>query len=127
MTSLTRSSEPVSCGAADMRAAFEAIRKRRAFHRRHFQFLKTVVDFDITCEIGYSQLMGRPLCVKQLLLLNLAPAVSVVRHLDKLCRANVVTRTPSRNDRRVHELRVVPGVLLLYAAYADLEGEPGMR
>ena len=104
----------------DMRAAYEAARARRAFERRHLPFLRTVIDLDIACEVGYRQLAGRPLCVKQLLLLRLAPPVSMFRHLDRLCRSNVISRTPSRNDRRVHELRLTPHVLTLYAAYAGL-------
>src|SRR5262245_56434160 len=94
--------------------AFESIRRRRSFERRCLPFLKTVIDFDITCEVGYNQLLGRPLIVKQLLLLKLGPPVSVLRRLDRLCEARVITRTRSPSDGRVHELRLTAEVLRLY-------------
>ena len=93
---------------------FESIRRRRAFERRCLPFLKTVIDFDITCEVGYNQLLGRPLIVKQLLLLRLGPPVSVLRRLDRLCQSKVISRTRSPSDGRVHELRLSSEVLRLY-------------
>jgi len=93
---------------------FESTRRRRAFERRCLPFLKTVIDFDITCEVGYNQLLGRPLIVKQLLLLRLGPPVSVLRRLDRLCQAKVISRTRSPSDGRVHELRLTAEVLRLY-------------
>ena len=109
--------EPMATAPTDYTEAFgtfESIRQRRAFERRCLPFLKTVIDFDITCEVGYSQLLGRPLIVKQLLLLRLGPPVSVLRRLDRLCEANVITRTRSPSDGRVHELRLTTEILRLY-------------
>src|SRR5262249_45937121 len=110
--------EPVvHAHAPDYAAAFgtfESIRRRRAFERRCLPFLKTVIDFDITCEVGYNQLLGRPLIVKQLLLLKLGPPVSVLRRLDRLCQARIISRTRSPSDGRVHELRLSTEVLRLY-------------
>ena len=99
---------------------FESIRERRDFERRYLPFLKTVADFDICCEIGYHQLAGSPLTVKQLLLLKLAPPVTVFRRLERLCKLDIVSRVRSPRDRRMHELRLAPGVLQLFTSYAAL-------
>jgi hypothetical protein len=97
--------------------SFESIRQRRAYERRFLAFLKTVVDFDIACEIGFHQLAGTPLTVKHLLLLRLAPPATVLRRLDRLCDLAIVVRTKSRRDGRVHELRLAPDTLRLFANY----------
>lgn len=117
--------EPMAAAHTDYNAAFctfESIRQRRAFERRCLPFLKTVIDFDITCEVGYNQLLGRPLIVKQLLLLKLGPPVSVLRRLDRLCQARVISRTRSPSDGRVHELRLTTEVLRLYW-HAQTQGQ----
>ena len=117
MDTLTRLPVPEGMIPANYTAAFgafESIRRRRAFERRCLPFLKTVIDFDIACEVGYNQLLGRPLIVKQLLLLRLGPPVSVLRRLDRLCQAQVISRTRSASDGRVHELRLTAEVLRLY-------------
>src|SRR5262245_65636109 len=94
---------------------FESIRTKRSFERRYLPFLKTVVDFDIACEVGYHQLAGRPLTVKHLLLMNLAPPVTVFRRLARLCQLGVITRVRCERDLRVKELRLSPTVLSMYA------------
>ena len=98
---------------------FEDMRERRELERRYLPFLKTVVDFDICCEIGYQQLAGSPLTVKQLLLLRLAPPVTVFRRLERLCNLEVISRAQSQRDRRVHELRLTPGALQLIASCSN--------
>src|SRR5262245_38326870 len=79
-------------------AVFQQQRSRRAFERARLPQLRTMLDFDIACEVGFHQIVARPLIVKQLLLLGLGPAVSVIRHLNALCSSGVVERTPGRND-----------------------------
>jgi hypothetical protein len=97
--------------------SFKSIRQRRAYERRFLAFLKTVVDFDIACEIGFHQLAGTPLTVKHLLLLRLAPPATVLRRVDRLCDLAIVVRTTSRRDGRVHELHLAPDTLRLFANY----------
>jgi hypothetical protein len=104
-----------SADASDL-ARFRA---RRELGRRYLPFLKTLVDFDIASEIGLHELTGPPLTVKQLLLLDLAPAVTVLRRLDRLCTLGVVSRTRSPSDGRVNELRLAPAVHQLFAVYAS--------
>ena len=101
---------------ADDLATFRA---RRELGRRYLPFLKTLTDFDIASEIGLHELTGPPLTVKQLLLLDLAPAVTVLRRLDRLCTLGVVSRTRSLSDGRVNELRLTPACHQLFAAYAN--------
>jgi DNA-binding MarR family transcriptional regulator len=98
---------------------FETIREKRAYERRVLPFLKTIVDFDIACEVGYHQLAGCPLTVKQLLLVSLAPPATVMRRLDRLCALGVVERRRSQRDGRVHELQLAGEILQLMADGAD--------
>ena len=96
---------------------FASIREKRAYERRYLPFLKTVVDFDLACEVGYHQLAGSPLTVKHLLLLKLAAPATVMRRLDRLCALGIVSRMRCRRDGRVHELQLAPAVLRLFADY----------
>jgi DNA-binding MarR family transcriptional regulator len=93
----------------------ETIREKRAYERRVLPFFKTIVDFDIGCEIGYHQLAGCPLTVKQLLLVSLAPPATVMRRLDRLCALGIVERKRSPRDGRVHELLLAREVIDLMA------------
>ena len=93
----------------------ETIREKRAYERRVLPFFKTIVDFDIACEIGYHQLAGCALTVKQLLLVSLAPPATVMRRLDRLCALGIVERRRSMRDGRVHELQLAGDILQLMA------------
>ena len=93
------------------------LRMQRELGRRYLPFLKTLADFDIACEVGLHEVSGAPLTVKQLMLLDIAPAVTVFRRLDRLCAYGAVLRTQSNRDRRVHELRLAPDVHRLFAVY----------
>lgn len=100
----------------------EPFRRHRLLARRYLPFLKTVADFDITAEIGFHELSGTPLTVKQLLLLDVAPAVTVFRRLNRLCELGIIQRTRAPRDRRVHELRLSPAVHRLFAMYSRDDG-----
>jgi DNA repair protein RadC len=110
--------EPISMRTADA-SDLARFRARRELGRRYLPFLKTLVDFDIASEIGLHELTGPPLTVKQLLLLDLAPSVTVLRRLDRLCNLGVISRTRSLSDGRVNELRLAPAVHQLFAIYAN--------
>ena len=99
------------------------LRNQRQLGRRYLPFLKTLADFDIACEIGFHELSGTPLTVKQLMLLNFAPAVTVFRRLERLCSFGVILRTRSPRDGRVHELRLAPAVHRLFAMYLRFDGQ----
>lgn len=100
------------------------LRAQRQLGRRYLPFLKTLSDFDIACEVGYHELSGTPLTVKHLMLLDIAPAVTVFRRLERLCAFGVVLRTRSPRDGRVHELRLSPAVHRLFAMYVRLNEHP---
>jgi hypothetical protein len=93
--------------------------------RRYLPFLKTLTDFDIACEVGFHELSGRPLTVKHLMLLEIAPAVTVFRRLERLCFHGVILRTRSARDGRVHELRLSPAVHRLFSMYVRVESTLG--
>lgn len=62
--------------------------------------LKSCLDFDIALEIGSNQLEGAPLTLKQLLLLEIASVATVRRHLGRMAREGVITKTAAPNDHR---------------------------
>ena len=101
------------------------LRTQRQMGRRYLPFLKTLADFDIACEVGFHELSGRPLTVKHLMLLEIAPAVTVFRRLERLCSHGVILRTRSARDGRVHELRLSPAVHRLFSMYVRVESDPG--
>ena len=111
ITELTQSS--IKLTSQDL----EPFRQHRLRSRRYLPFLKTLADFDITSEIGFHELSGCPLTVKQLLLLDIAPPVTVFRRLNRLCDLGIIVRTHAPRDRRVHELRLAPAVHRLFAIY----------
>ena len=119
--------EPPQAMTADA-SDLARFRARRELGRRYLPFLKTLNDFDIATEIGLHELTGPPLTVKQLLLLDLAPAVTVLRRLDRLCNLGVISRKRSLSDGRVNELRLAPAVHQLFAVYAsEVEARPRLR
>ena len=61
---------------------------------------KDFKDFDITIEIGFHQEKGKPLSLKQLLLLEVASVATVRRHLARLIKAGTVIRHVSQDDHR---------------------------
>lgn len=113
-------STPSPAGATQKLSArdLEPLRQQRLLAKRYLPFLKTLADFDITAEVGFHELSLAPLTVKQLLLLELAPPVTVFRRLNRLCDLGVIVRTRSPRDRRVHELRLSPPVHRLFAMYS---------
>ena len=99
------------------------LRTQRELRRRYLPFLKTLADFDIACEVGFQEASGAPLTVKQLMLLDIAPAVTVFRRLERLCACGAVLRTRSNRDRRVHELRLAPDVHRMFGLFLGADGE----
>lgn len=101
---------------------FQALRDKRAFERHRLPFLKTVLDFDIVCEVAFHHFAGSPLTVKRLLLQNLAPTITVLRRLNRLCGLGIVARSRSLTDGRVHELRLHTDLEPVFAEYSRFYG-----
>ena len=97
---------------------FQALKHRRTVERELLPFLKTAVDFDIVCEVGFHELTLVPLTVKHLILLQLAPQMTVFRRLNRLCNMSIIQRTRSLRDARVHELRLGTSTRPLLVRYA---------
>ena len=98
---------------------FRVLKQRRAVEKQLLPFLKTAVDFDIVCEIAFHEITRRtPLTVKHLILLGLAPQMTVFRRLNRLCNLGIIRRTRSGRDARVHELRVAESIHPLLIRYA---------
>jgi DNA-binding MarR family transcriptional regulator len=62
--------------------------------------LRTHTDFDITVEIGYHESIGKPLTLKNLLLLNIASQATIRRHLQHLINDGMVVKHTQMNDQR---------------------------
>jgi hypothetical protein len=89
---------------------FRVLRCRRSAEKQLLPFLKTTVDFDIVCEVAYHERTRVPLTVKHLILLELAPQMTVFRRLNRLCELGIIMRTRAAWDARVHELRLAASV-----------------
>jgi hypothetical protein len=85
--------------AANAMSAFSKLQDIRK-EVKHIPGIKCHKDFDIAVEIGYNQKNGSPLTLKQLLLLDIASAATVRRHLNQLKRDGVVLRVTTPHDHR---------------------------
>jgi len=70
--------------------------------------LKTYKDFDIAIEIGYHERIGKPLSLKELLLLETASPATVRRHLNKLIKGGMVIKSTPQNDHRMVRFTLSP-------------------
>lgn len=100
--------------------AFDVLRAMRAYEKRHFQFLETLVDRDLVCEIGHHQSERKPLTMKQIFLLGLGSVPTVQRRLRRLRVLGAICPKRRRDDRRVVELRLCPHILNAFAKYGEL-------
>lgn len=70
--------------------------------------LRTYKDFDIAIEIGYHEKIGKPLSLKELLLLETGSPATVRRHLNKLVKDGMVIKSAAQNDQRVVQFSLSP-------------------
>jgi hypothetical protein len=99
---------------------FERFKKNRAFERRYLSALKTCEDFDIVVEVGYAEEQGRPLTVKQLLLLKLGSPSTIRRRLAHLRQAGVIRQRRAPDDSRVALLELDGSVHRTFRHYVRL-------
>ncbi len=71
-----------------------------------FPGIKTYTELDILIEVGYHQEIGKPLTVKQLLLLGIASQATVRRHLYHMIRVGMVMKNEMPNDHRAVVLKI---------------------
>lgn len=75
--------------------------KKIAFARRQVMpFIQSIEDIDIVFVIGAAHEEGRPLGLKQLELLKLAPPSTLQRRLNRLVRAGVLKKLGQSGDGR---------------------------
>lgn len=79
--------------------------------------IKTYKDFDILIEIGYHQEEGRPLTLKQLMLLGIASQATVRRYLSCLVRDGMVEKFESVDDQRSVMLRLSASTVKTLSAH----------
>lgn len=94
---------------------FEKLNRIRVHQRTHLQFLESLEDYDIVCEIGNAQEAGKFMTAKQLLLCELGAPATLRRRLERLVKLGVVTKQRNLNDGRMAELRLAPDILKAYA------------
>jgi hypothetical protein len=97
---------------------FAALRKIREFEKGELPFLKSIVDFDIVIEIGFSEEEGRPLTLKQLFLMNISSRTTVRRRLAALIEKGIVVRKRHDHDHRSAILSIAPPCHKLLGKYA---------
>ena len=90
---------------------FETLRALREFERRHLPFLQTLEDCDLVREVGYRQAKGRPLTLKELMLLGLGSVPTMQRRLRRLRQLKVIVQYRCATDRRAVELVLSPKVV----------------
>jgi DNA-binding MarR family transcriptional regulator len=96
---------------------FAGLRKIREFEKLQLPFLKSVVDFDIVIEIGYSEEQGQPLTLKQLFLMEICSRTTVRRKLAALIEQGIIIRRPHTTDHRASLLIISPSSVKLLSKY----------
>ena len=99
---------------------FATLRALREFERRHLPFLQTLEDCDLVREIGYRQAAGRPITLKELMLLGLGSVPTTQRRLRRLRQLKVVVQYRCVTDRRAVELVLSPKVVKTIGLCEDL-------
>jgi DNA-binding MarR family transcriptional regulator len=99
---------------------FATLRALREFERRHLPFLQTLEDCDLVREIGYRQARGRPLTLKELMLLGLGSVSTMQRRLRRLRELKVIVQYRCATDRRAVALVLAPKVVKTIGLCEDL-------
>ncbi len=96
---------------------FTGLRMIREFERQQLPFFKSVADVDIVIEIGYAEEQGRPLTLKQLLLLKISSRTTVRRKLARLIEHGTVVRRKQASDLRASHLIISPASTKVLGKY----------
>jgi DNA-binding MarR family transcriptional regulator len=84
----------------DLDRAFSLLKIIRDYNRSRFPFLRTRLDFDLLLFIGHCQVLGKPMNLTDILTSNLGSVSTVVRHLGRLEKLNVVIKRKAAADKR---------------------------
>ena len=81
---------------------FALLEELEDFRRQQLPFMESFADFDALVAIGNAE-STKPLGFKQMVLLDIAPATSLRRMLNRLVRCHAVERRTSSRDHRMSE------------------------
>ncbi len=84
----------------DLDRAFSLLKIIRNYNRSRFPFLRTRLDFDLLLFIGHCQALGKPMNLTDILTSNLGSVSTVVRHLGRLEKLDVVIKRKAATDKR---------------------------
>ena len=87
---------------------FHRFRALREFEQQHLGFVETLEDYNLIREIGFAQVRGAPLKLKELFLLGAGSVATVQRRLQRLRGLGAVQQRKSPTDRRAIELTLSP-------------------
>jgi hypothetical protein len=105
-------------------ATFARLRDLHAFQRQHLQFLTTLDDFLLACEVGYGQANGAPLTMNDVLRLDIGSVATVQRQIRRLRKSGAVAMSRSDSDGRVVLVTLTPKALKALTAYGEMLGLP---
>ncbi len=97
---------------------FEKLNRIRAFQRQHMPYLKALEAYDMICEIGTAQEKGTLILAKHLIEDNLGANATLRRHLERLVKLGIVTKSKGKDDERTAPLHLSKDAL---KAYGKLE------
>ena len=97
----------------------------RAFEKSNLNFLQTLEDRDLLCEIGLRQHTA-PMTLKQVLLQGFGSVATVQRRLRRLREMGAIIARRSKNDGRAVELVLSPRVMRVFEQYGELLKNPAV-
>lgn len=86
--------------ADDLDRAFSLLKIIRDYNHSRFPFLRTQLDLDLLLFIGHRQVLGKPMNLTDILTSNLGSVSTVVRHLGRLEKIEVVIKRKAAADKR---------------------------
>jgi DNA-binding MarR family transcriptional regulator len=90
----------VDLTADDLDRAFSLLKIIRDYNQSRFPFLRTRLDLDLLLFIGHRQVLGKPMNLTDILTSNLGSVSTVVRHLGRLEKLDVVIKRKAAADKR---------------------------
>ncbi len=82
--------------------SFDLLEEVEVFRRRQLPFMESFADLEALVAIGNAE-DTKPLGFKQMVLLDIAPATSLRRMLNRLIRSNAIQRRTNARDHRMTE------------------------
>jgi len=101
-----------------MMNTLENLHRARSFRTQYLSTLRTLMDLEIVCEIGFHQESGVPLNAKCLYTLDIGPAATLRRRIARLGKLGLVLLKPSAHDKRVKNLLLSGALLRALREYA---------